>query len=227
MDLVVGENVVMKKTAFTLIELLVVIAIISLLVSILVPTLTKAKELAKNVLCASQLRQWGITHVMYANDNAGGFRPVGHIDHKSPEIVASRDFNTYFVDQFGVPELMFYCPARPDWYPQYWNLASWGTGWQWYSMIGYTYLACYDEEAYPYFVEPFHSPQRVDQAESWWVLMTDVCRGPWSTNHVGNNNEPANTVLCVDGRVEYQEGQLFPYFDAFFGFRVLWNNTQN
>ena len=53
---------------FTLIELLVVIAIIALLVSILLPSLQKAKDLAKSVVCLSQLKQWSLSLGMYTND---------------------------------------------------------------------------------------------------------------------------------------------------------------
>jgi prepilin-type N-terminal cleavage/methylation domain-containing protein/prepilin-type processing-associated H-X9-DG protein len=57
-----------SKRGFTLIELLVVIAIISLLVSILVPSLTKAKDLAKSVSCMANLKAIGLAHMSYVND---------------------------------------------------------------------------------------------------------------------------------------------------------------
>ncbi|MHC5184828.1 MAG: type II secretion system protein [Planctomycetota bacterium] len=57
------------KKAFTLIELLVVIAIIALLLSIIMPSLNKAKDSARNVLCRSNLRQWGIVTGLYNGDN--------------------------------------------------------------------------------------------------------------------------------------------------------------
>lgn len=54
---------------FTLIELLVVIAIIALLLSILGPSLKRAQESAREVICRSNLDQWGLIFSMYANDN--------------------------------------------------------------------------------------------------------------------------------------------------------------
>ncbi len=55
-----------RKKGFTLIELLVVIAIIALLVSILMPTLQKAKDLAKDVVCKSQQHNVALAIIMYA-----------------------------------------------------------------------------------------------------------------------------------------------------------------
>ena len=62
-----------KKTGFTLVELLVVISIIALLMSILMPSLRKARESAKDVVCLSNLRQWGVVWSMYTGDHDGNF----------------------------------------------------------------------------------------------------------------------------------------------------------
>lgn len=56
------------KNAFTLIELLVVIAIIALLVSILMPSLTKARLLAQRVVCQSNLNGIGLGMALYKDD---------------------------------------------------------------------------------------------------------------------------------------------------------------
>jgi prepilin-type N-terminal cleavage/methylation domain-containing protein/prepilin-type processing-associated H-X9-DG protein len=58
-----------RKNAFTLIELLVVIAIISLLVAVLLPSLTTAKELARQTACMTQLRTIGLAENYYIQEN--------------------------------------------------------------------------------------------------------------------------------------------------------------
>jgi len=73
-------DVEMRKKGFTLIELLVVIAIIALLLSILMPALTKVKEHAKTVICASNLRQWNIIVKFFADDHNDKFPDADYND---------------------------------------------------------------------------------------------------------------------------------------------------
>lgn len=69
-----------KRKAFTLIELLVVIAIIALLMSILMPALSRVRKQARGVVCQSNLKQWGTIWAMYCDDN-NGFMPTRKSDH--------------------------------------------------------------------------------------------------------------------------------------------------
>jgi len=66
-----------ENYGFTLVELLVVMSVITLLMSILIPALGKVRAQAQQIVCQSQLRQWGFAFETYACAN-NGFYP--HID---------------------------------------------------------------------------------------------------------------------------------------------------
>ena len=70
------------KKGFTLIELLVVIAIIALLLAILMPALSKAKTIAEEVICKSNLHQYYLATELYANDQDDRLPPAWHSIYK-------------------------------------------------------------------------------------------------------------------------------------------------
>ena len=82
-----------NKSAFTLVELLVVIGIIAVLISILLPSLNKARKSAENIKCMSNLRQIGIGMHAYAANNGGRLPPM-HIGFK-PDQLRTKGLNNY------------------------------------------------------------------------------------------------------------------------------------
>ncbi len=66
-----GNIAYWSRTAFTLVELLVVIGIIALLISILLPSLSRAKEAARLVKCMSNVKQLSNATMMWTNEHSG------------------------------------------------------------------------------------------------------------------------------------------------------------
>ena len=89
-----------KRRGFTLIELLVVIAIIALLMSILMPALSKVRKQAKSVMCQTNLKQWGVVFSMYSDD-FDGYNTYGNWAHSW-----WREIYPYFKEM-----KMMYCPS--------------------------------------------------------------------------------------------------------------------
>lgn len=74
------------QDGFTLIELLVVIAIIALLIAVLLPALSRAREISRRTVCGTNLRQIGIAFIQYSEDYNGWFPAKGHPTIPNPTL---------------------------------------------------------------------------------------------------------------------------------------------
>ena len=85
---------IIVRRAFSLVELLVVVGIIAVLIGLLMPAITAARESAKTVACLSNLRQLALAAHAYADSNKGTF-PIAYHYHTAPEFVSyAWDFTT-------------------------------------------------------------------------------------------------------------------------------------
>ena len=109
-----------SKSAFTLIELLVVIAIIGLLASLMMPSITRARDKAQSTRCASNLRQLGAAVFLYATDHRGKFPSyrgqvswddeISGYDGRSALTDAQKNERYLKYDDFG-PQPLYLCSA--------------------------------------------------------------------------------------------------------------------
>lgn len=70
-----GDQCAKIKNAFTLIEMLVVISVVAILISLLLPSLSKARESAQAVQCGANLHQLGVVFTAYTNEHDGWLMP--------------------------------------------------------------------------------------------------------------------------------------------------------
>lgn len=124
-----------SKRAFTLIELLVVIAIIALLLAVLIPSLNMAKEVARRVICMTQLKGFGTALQMYSKDynekalfNSGsrgeekddgidsGYQPwhsyvIGYEINGDPDLLKAFNHGKLYDLQYLENPDLYYCPS--------------------------------------------------------------------------------------------------------------------
>jgi prepilin-type N-terminal cleavage/methylation domain-containing protein len=110
------------RSAFTMVELLVVMAIVVLMVAILMPALSKSKEIARRAICASNLRQWGLMVHTYAIDNKNNTPGAvwwGNIDTFTTSInpdgggpLPAFQTSTMEIPKYGIRQGVTQCPSR-------------------------------------------------------------------------------------------------------------------
>ena len=114
-----------RPSAFTVTELLVVVAIIGMLIALLLPALARARDLALQTVCASNLRQVGIALQEYSNEFAGqyplncsffypmgGFRPPGGYRIKGAVTLPAWGLGMLYYDSYSVVQKQMVNP-RP------------------------------------------------------------------------------------------------------------------
>lgn len=108
----------MKNKNFTLLELLIVIAIIGILITLLMPSLSKAREAAKVAVCMSNQKQLATVLIMGINDYDGHFMPaldenqINWVKRVEGIMKGTEPPSDYtFRQNNSAPDRIWYCPS--------------------------------------------------------------------------------------------------------------------
>ncbi|MEM7806533.1 MAG: type II secretion system protein [Planctomycetota bacterium] len=201
---------------FTLVELLVVIGIIALLVSILLPTLTRARESSQALKCLSNLRQIGVGLNLYVND-FDNMLPFGFYRELGAPVGEATSWNRSIRNAFGNEGLsldetadasqdgfgMFLCPS-----------ATYPDGFNHYSANPHFLTDANQNDALPIKMTQFGNSSEAaivfDASQRTWGETDGIA---WQMNQRGPEDDPTNPNSVY---VEYPRGQALWDDDFFF-----------
>jgi prepilin-type N-terminal cleavage/methylation domain-containing protein/prepilin-type processing-associated H-X9-DG protein len=99
--------------AFSLVELLVVIAVVSVLLALVIPSLGRAREVSRQLVCASNVKTWGLVLTNYAADNKGKYPFRNSAILQVPGTTWEKQTNPYIdggTPVISKPHKLFFCP---------------------------------------------------------------------------------------------------------------------
>ena len=184
----------MKKRGFTLIELLVVIAIIAILAGMLLPALARAREEARKAVCKGNLKQIGLSCIMYSNDYDEAWPRNSTTNATNgaanPVVDGTQSLRKLF-DQYLSSEQVMKCPST-DVKPEVTGSVATGD-------ITTSYM--YDGAKNP-------------RANPMTVMAGDDSQAfGGSTDPADENHENGANFLFYDGHVEWQNAKYNFYVD--------------